>query len=66
MRADRGGPAMTWDEIAEALGSTKQAVWQLYNSALKKLRMRPTMMARICALAEERQRIVAGRQVNFD
>lgn len=44
--------AMSFEEIGERLGITKQAAYFLFVSALKKLRARKRMMRELCELAE--------------
>lgn len=45
--------AMTFDEIADALGITRQLVWFYYVSALKKLRRNGVSLRRLHSLAME-------------
>jgi transcriptional regulator len=42
---------MTFDEIADALGTTRQNVWLIYVSAMRKLKARPHSMQRLLETA---------------
>lgn len=54
--------AMTLEEIAAELGSTKKAVAMNINSALKKLSRRPEMFRSLLELSALRQQVAAQRQ----
>ena len=48
--------AMTYQEIADALGITKQLVWFYYVNALKKLRRKGVTIRNLLELAGELER----------
>lgn len=49
----RGLAAMEFSEIGEVLGCSAQAAQKSYQSAIRKLQQRPTMLARWVALVAE-------------
>ena len=54
MRAEQATEEMmTFAEIAEVMGITRQAVQQIYDRAIKKLRRHPAQMNVLRAMAKE-------------
>jgi hypothetical protein len=53
IRVEDGMAAMTFDEIAMQLHSSKKAVFMVYRSAMNKLRRRPGALSRLQQLAAE-------------
>lgn len=58
VRVESGNAAMTFDEIAAELGTTRQNVSMLYESGMRKLASRPHVMRKLLELARERQRLL--------
>lgn len=60
----RGEAAMEFAAIAEQLGVSTERVWQLYKSAIRKLRARPQTIQRLADLAfaarQEREHRLGG------
>lgn len=44
--------AMTFEEIADRLGTDKQHVWHWYATAIKKLRRNPDALLKLLAIAD--------------
>ena len=53
-------PVMTFDEIAAALGLSRQRVQQIYVEALKKLRRHPVELRKLRELVELRNQVHVG------
>ena len=45
-------PAMTFEEIAAAMGTDRQHVWHWYAQAIRKLRAQPDTLRRLLAMAD--------------
>jgi hypothetical protein len=56
--------AMTLDEIAAEIGSTKKAVAMTIQHGLRKLAQRPALFARLLELSALRQQLAAERERN--
>jgi hypothetical protein len=54
--------AMTLDEIAAEIGSTKKAVAMSIQTGLRKLAKRPELFTRLLELSALRQQVAAQRQ----
>lgn len=54
--------AMSLDEIARELGTTRQNVYNLEQRALRKLRARPIRFVRFCELVEMRKQLQGERE----
>jgi transcriptional regulator len=56
------GSGMTFDEIAEAMGTTRQNVWYIYVRAMNKLRARPETLRKLQKISEALDKERNGRQ----
>jgi serine phosphatase RsbU (regulator of sigma subunit) len=54
--ADLGGPEMTFQEIADELGVSKQRAQQIFYAGISKLRRKRARMTVLVSLASELQR----------
>lgn len=55
-------PAMSFEEIAEKMGTTRGNVWDAYLKGMRKLRKDPTIFHELTRLVEFR-RAVADKQI---